>query len=380
MTLTDWQPDLFPSNVTYIHPRFKFWRDRYGFAQDIDYQKVMLLCNWDSGIDQIKLGNAKAIVFTSCAESPRYQEVCELAHRFPDTPVLWLADMYVYDYPLPANVTHMQYRHWYIRLEMFQQLYRGQVPRVKNKPLKYKFSSLSYFRRPNRAVVTAALYTHARDSSIWSWRYLDNDRTGHQQQFIETFRNHKLFRDLDWDFFDQDWFIDQQNIQDRLQSDGVNFRVRDAMLDVGNPGYQQALINISNETDTFGWMDNGQLCYNRPGPFLTEKTWKTFITGSAFLNSGQPGTHNFIKDEYHLPLNYSYDVGYDQEVRDFDRLHGLVGTIQDINAHSLSNLVDANIDVCQEIQDRVLDPDYITQIQQFNFKQDQAILTWLANL
>lgn len=377
--MTEWLEDLFPGNVTLGSPRLNFWMNRYAFLKHIDLSRVYLMLNWDAGIDNVVLGmQYRAIIFTSCAESPRYQEVRELAKRYPSIPILWLADLDAYDYPLPPNVTLVLYRHWYIRLEMFQECFQGQITRVKDKPLKYKFSSLSYFRRPNRAVVTAALYTYARNSSLFTWRYLDNDRTGRQAEFIETFRNHRLFRDLDWNFFDQDWFTDQDNISKKLQSNSVNFRVRDTMLDIHTPCFEQALININNETDTFGWMDNGVERYNRPGPYVTEKTWKTLITGCALLNSGQPGTMKFLREEYNLPLDYSYDISYDLEVKDFDRLAGLVETIQSIEQSSLKDLVDANIDTCQLIQDMVLSPDYVQSMRDYNLAQDKKIMELLA--
>jgi hypothetical protein len=374
-----WPEELFPSNVTLTSPALSFWIKHYGFLKHIDSSRVYLMLNWDAGIDNVVLGLMhRAIIFTSCAESPRYQEVRELAKRYPSVPILWLADLDPYNYPLPINVTFVPYRHWYIRLEMFQECFQGQLPRVKDKTHRYKFSSLSYYRRPNRAVVTAALYTHARNSSLFTWRYLNQDRMGYQEEAIETFRNHTLFRDLDWSFFDQDWFTDQDNVASRLQADGVNFRVRDAMLDIHTPAFEQALININNETDMFGWMDNGIERYNRPGPYLTEKTWKTLITGCALLNSGQPGTMKFLREAYNLPLDYSYDTSYDLEVGDFDRLTGLVNTIQNIEQSSLQDLIDANIDACQRIQDLVMNPEYLQSFRDFNKAQDHAILEILS--
>jgi hypothetical protein len=377
--MIEWQADLFPSNVTIRHPRLTFWIKRYAFLKKIDLARVCLMLNWDGPVNQIVLGpQQRAIIFTSCAESPRYPEVCELALRYPDIPVLWLADIQTYDYPLPANVTFMPYRHWYVRLEMFQECYQGTVTRVKDKVHKHKFSSLSYFRRPSRAVVTAALYTHARFSSLFTWRNLDNDPSGTQAELIETFRNHRLFKDLDWKFFNQDFLMTEDNITDKMQADGINFNVRDSMMDVDIPAFRSSLININNETDSFGWMDNGIERYNRPGPFLTEKTWKTLITGCALLNSGQPGTMQFLRDAYNLPLDYSYDTSYDLEIKDFDRFAGLVETIQNIEKNSLNNLVDANIDVCQRIQDIVLDPDYVQSMRDYNLEQDEKIMELMA--
>lgn len=377
--MTEWQDDLFPSNVTIRHPKLLFWMKRYAFLKKIDLSRAYLMLNWDALIDQVVLGpNHRVIIFTSCAESPRYPEVRELALRYPDLPVLWLADIQPYDYPLPPNVMFIPYKHWYVRLEMFQECYQGTVTRVKDKTHKYKFSSLSYFRRPNRAVVTAALYTYARFNSLFTWRNLDNDPTCAHADLINTFRNHRLFKDMDWGFFDQDFLMTQDNITNKMQADGVNFNVRDSMLDIDNPAFRESLININNETDSFGWMDNGIERYNRPGPFLTEKTWKTLITGCALLNSGQPGTMQFIRDAYNLPLDYSYDTSYDNEIKDFDRFAGLVETIQNIEKSSLKNLVDANIDVCQRIQDIVLDPDYVQSMRNYNLAQDEKIMELMA--
>lgn len=377
--MNEWQSDLFPSNVTFRHPRLRFWTKRYSFLKNIDISRIYLMLNWDAQVDRVVLGpNHRVIVFTSCAESPRYPEVRELALRYPNILVLWLADIQTYDYPLPANVLFITYRHWYVRLEMFQECYQGIVPRVKNKTHKYKFSSLSYFRRPSRAVVTAALYTYARSSSLFTWRNIDNDPSGTQAELINTFRNHRLFKDMDWKFFDQDFLMAQDNIADIMQTDRINFNVRDSMLNVDNIAFGESLININNETDTFGWMDNGIERYNRPGPFLTEKTWKTLITGCALLSSGQPGTMNFLREAYRLPLDYSYDTSYDLEIKDFDRFAGLVETIQNIEKSSLCDLIDANIDTCQRIQDLVLDPDYIKSMRDYNLAQDEKILELLA--
>lgn len=380
MTYTEWQADLFPGNVCSVtHPRYLFWAKRYGFLSCIDPQRVTIMLNADS-TDLTHIPSQHThVVFTSCAESPRYDHLRYLAQLYSDKKFLWLADLNCYDFPLPNNVTFLPYRHWHIRLQMFQQCFTGTVTKVKDKPHRYKFSSLSYFRRANRAIVTAALYTYAKNNSLFTWRSLDNDPTGQQAQLVETFKNHPLFSDLDWSFFNRDWLIDDENFANKLQADGVNFNVRDSMLDVHTPAFEQALININNETDTFGWMDNGVEKYNRPGPFLTEKTWKTLITGCALLNSGQPGAMQFLRDAYALPLDYSYNTDYDSEIKDFDRLAGLVNVIQQINQTSLDTLIDANIDTCQRVQDLVLSPDYLQMLQQFNVKQDNVIMEWLAS-
>ena len=43
----------------------------------------------------------------------------------------------------------------------------------------------------------------------------------------------------------------------------------------------------------------------------------------------------------------------------------------------LKELVDANIDACQAIQDLVLDPDYVNSLKQFNKTQDCLVSNFL---
>jgi hypothetical protein len=86
----------------------------------------------------------------------------------------------------------------------------------------------------------------------------------------------------------------------------------------------------------------------------------------------------FLREAYNLPLDYSYDTSYDLETRDFNRLSGFVETIQNIEQSSLQDLVDANIDTCQRIQDLVLSPEYVQSMRDYNLAQDKKIMELLV--
>lgn len=369
--MNEWLDDLFPSDVfAKQHPRYDFWKKRYGFLSHIDHERVMIMLNVDAPTNTVVIKPThQSVVFTSCAESPRYTDLVELATRYPDKKFVWLADLDCYDFPLPANVEHIAYRHWYIRLEMFHQCYNtALVPRVKNKTITCMFSSLSYYMRQARAVVTAALKTYAPHSVV-SWHNLDNSN-GIQKYYVQTFKEHAYFADLDWSWIDQTLTVDDYNLSRNS--------VKGNMFEFENAAYQTALINFNNETDSMGWHDNGSSRYNRPGPFLTEKTWKSLISGCVLLNSGQPNTFEFLNHAYHLPLNYSIDTSYDQVSQDFDRFRLLVQTIQKLSTRSLQDLIDENIDLCQHIQDKVLDPDYLDVFRAFNQQQDALVIEKLT--
>lgn len=366
MTYTEWQADLFPSNVFSVtHPRYRFWQRRYGFLSEIDHGKVAIMLNVDATDCLTVADKYSHVVFTSCAESPRYDDLVSMANRYPDKQFVWLADLDCYDFPLPDNVEHIPYRHWYIRLEMFQECFdTNLVPKVKNKNLTCMFSSLSYYMRQARAVVTAALKTHAPDSIV-SWHNLDNS-DGIQRYYVNTFQEHEYFCDLDWSWINSTLTVDDYSLSRN--------QVKGNMFEIFNPAYQNAVINFNNETDSMGWLNDGTNCYNRPGPFLTEKTWKSLISGTVMLNSGQPGTVQFLKDAYHLPLDYNIDVSYDNVPQDFDRFRLLVESIAKLSTRKLQDVVDENIDACEKVQQLVLDPDYLNVFRTFNRQQDKLVV------
>lgn len=369
--LSEWLDDLFPSDVcSPTHPRYAFWQKRYGFLKHINLDRVKLMLNVDAPTDHVVLNsNHRAVVFTSCAESPRYEDLVKLANRYSDKQFIWLADLNCYDFPLPSNVEHIPYRHWYIRLEMFQECFDTKlVPKVKNKNITHMFSSLSYYMRQARAVITAALQTHA-PGSIVSWHNLDNSN-GIQRYYVDTFRQHEYFSNLDWSWFNHTLTVDDYTISRN--------KVKGNMFEINNPAYQNAVINFNNETDSMGWLMNSTDCYNRPGPFLTEKTWKSLISGTVLLNSGQPGTMSFLKDTYHLPLNYKIDFAYDDVPQDFDRFNLLVKLIQDLSTCKIQDVIDENIDVCEQVQNMVLNPDYLNLFREFNRQQDDMIIEKLT--
>lgn len=371
--MTEWQDDLFPNDVYPGHPRFDFWYQRYEFLKHIDLNRVCMLLNSDGpAIELIRVKpQHKFILFTSCAESPRYDDVRALGLRYPDMPVVWLADLDPYDYPLPSNVTHIKYRHYYIRMEMLYDCFDvSQVLKVKDKKIRYKFSSLSYFMRQARATVTAALYKYARDQSVMSWHLLDNSHNTIQKDLIQSFRDSPVFSDLDWSVLEQQLTLDEYNW-------GRN-SVKNNMMDTFNPAFESSLCNFNNETDSMGWLDNGQERYNRPGPFITEKTWKSLFTGCVLLNSGQPRTIEYLKNDYNLPLNYSIDQSHDSVPQDFDRFRLVIDMIKSLSQVSLTDLIDANIDTCAHVQSILLDPAFLEAPKAYNRVQDERVATLLS--
>ena len=353
------------------------WQQFYPFLKEFNPAVTQCYFNM-TAVDASRypiLPATKFVFLCTFGETPRYTTIYELATHHPEVTFIWLADINMYDAPVPTNLKFFKYRQWIIWLQyLLDTVDVSTIPLAKSKTVYTKFSSMSFFRRQSRAVVTAALLKYAQDQSIISWHSMNNStnaRYDHTQDdmheyLIKSVMGHPEFQDLDWLWMDTVMEFDNFNMIGNLEHYNI--------LDVYNPAYQTALINFNNETDALGWLNDGTMTYNRPGPFLSEKSWKTLISGTVLLSSGQPGTYEFLKNDYCMPINYSIDLSYDQDAGDFTRLKKLVELIRTLSITPLHQLVDANIDNCELIQKTILTQDYVEQIRADNLAQDQKIL------
>ena len=342
----------------------KIMQPDYKFLTEIDQSKIQLIL--DTGLLEFQISKNKQLVIVSTFyESPRYNAVVNSAKLNPDTQFIYLADVNNYDHVYPDNVTFFKYRHWHLPLmHVLNNIDLSQIPNVKSKKIYKKFSSLSYYRRQFRAIVTLSLLKYAANDSIISWHNLTNHSC--HDELIKSLKSDVSFDDLDWEVLNYKHTIDNYTIDKNYYKSNI--------LDFLNPQYQNCLINFSNETDNFGlyWIDD--IRYNRPGPFLTEKTWKPLISGNVLMSIGQPGTYDFLKNDYNIPINYSIDTSFDNVLGDFDRIKQIKNLIESLSKIKLSDLIDQNIDNCELIQNTILTPGYIDQFELFNQSQDIKIL------
>lgn len=379
-------PQKFPEEVrSFNDPKIELWRDIYGWIDNIDTVKTNILI--DSMFENFKpTKECRAVVCTSFEADPRVEALVTLANQYNDIVFVWLTDSNVYDFQLPANIVHIKYKHWHLRVKTFLDLYPiERLCRAKDKKIKYKFSSLSYYPRQNRALVTALLQTYASEQSILSWRSelpKSNLNSGFRittefdydlhQYLVDSLKTNSRFSDLDWSVLNHTVTIDDY----KLDNNYVEYNT----IDINNPCYQNTLINFSNETTSFGYFNDGTIAYTRPGPYLTEKTLKPLLTGTILLNAAQPHVYEFLKNDYHLPIDYCFDTSYDELAGDFDRYRSLVDLGKTLADTPLQELIDKNIDNCELIQNTLLSPEWLSQIKLHNQQQDVKIINVLEKV
>jgi hypothetical protein len=374
-----------PENISrFDDPRIKIWKDVYNWLDFVDQDKVQILIDsYFENFDPSK--TCRAVICTSYEADPRIENLVKLANKFPNLQFIWLTDSNIYDYPLPLNIFRLKYLHWYLRVKTFLHICPPEkIVKVKNKKIKHKFSSLSYYPRQNRALVTAALLTFAQQQSILSWHnaktqpnirstrissYFDNQHHGY---LIDTLRQHPQLANLNWDFINSvikfdDYVIDNNYPEYNLQ-------------DIDNPCYTESLCNFNNETTNFGFYVDDTVSYIRPGPYFTEKTVKPLVTGCVLVNSGQPFGYDFLSNDYKLFVDYGLDLSFDRLPGDFDRFIKLVELIQNLSNRPLSELNDATIDSRSLIQEKILSPEWMQNVVESNCKQDLILLEFLSKV
>lgn len=358
--------DLAPANVfNWQHPGLQWFRSSqiYKWLDLVDQTKISIYLNFSDG--PLPRCDTPIAILTMMGESPRLEILQEFCLKQPDTRILLLADIDFYDYRVPPEVTVIKYRQWIWYLDWFLHSDQPAVTRAKNKTISHKFSSLSFKKTQFRALVTCFLLGRAADHSLVSWHRCDDNFDG--ESWIDQYRNHERFSHLDWGLLDNSKFLDDFNSRNNSPAANlINFRF---------PAFETCLINLTNET-----LNYGQVCdqeetyfYNNPGPYLTEKTWKALITGCVPMHCAQPGVYQWLAQNYSIPANWQIPICYDTVLEDFDRAEMLLQSLDQLANMPLKDLIDSNIDHCDQVQSMILDHRYLNEVYKFNEQQDELI-------
>ena len=119
--------------------------------------------------------------------------------------------------------------------------------------------------------------------------------------------------------------------------------------------YQDVAININNET-MWHTYHNG---HTIPGPWITEKTYKCLIAGTAFLSNGQHSHYEQLKQ---LGFQFDYgdiDLSYDRIVPELDRMVAFANELEKICYMDKQEIFDMTYDSCmhniEHIQSKKID-------------------------
>jgi hypothetical protein len=202
----------------------------------------------------------------------------------------------------------------------------ARIPRTPNlsKNIQYKASALTNRVTQSKAIVFAALKHYLDkdcvaslhhnlygEKNVHSWQPSGNDTCDFFQEQFQT-----------------QWLHEKLQLP---QDDGIEGSYN-------NTAYQQAALNFTQESYHYSFtMQNGR-SFCQPGPFITEKTWKSILSSTAFISVGQAYVYQWLQS---LGLKFDYgplDLGFDQDPGNLTRIEKIVKLIKSLQAWSAQDL------------------------------------------
>lgn len=228
---------------------------------------------------------------------------------------------------------------------------------IENKPeinwdnKKYKISSLSYYVNETRYFITASLLDS--HDALFSWH--NQFRTLSPFEYIFQPTGNPL----------RDSLLSKKSRLENVYSIDTftyNETVNNLVSASTNPAYSQCVVNCINETKDVSWQENFGVC---PGPYFTEKTWKSLYNGCALIFSGQAKTKSTL-EELGFNFDYPWNNDYSEWIGDLDRIEAMIQLIFDILDMPMEELINGVKDSCMFNQNHFFNGDFSKKIDAIN--------------
>jgi len=261
-----------------------------------------------------------------------------------------------YQLQIPG-VHFVPFYYWHHQLAQMQQWFGV---KEKNKP-RYKFSAVCNRITQSKIWITTKLLETASAESliVLNSQFLEEQNVHGWQdtgnlvldQLTQTFRNRYLGQSIKIDDFDT-----------------RNNNYQTFTANPWQPLYQDCVINFTNESFHYSLMQD----YIWPGPFITEKTLKCLLGGTAFVPVGQFETYRTLT-ELGLTFDYGFDTAWDSDPGNFTRAQGIVSLIDELNQLSIEELVKKTQGVNQYNQNHIVSGEFFKQCEQRNAESIEQI-------
>ena len=240
-------------------------------------------------------------------------------------PIVVLSDGHSYGLDI-LGVHFLPFFYWHYQLQQMQEWFGT---KEKSTP-KYKFSAVCNRISQSKVWTTTKLLETARDSSLivlnsWieeknvhNWQNTGNDTL---DDLTTIFRNKYIGQILKIDNFDN--------------------ATQNSQHITGNPWqplYTDCAINFTNESFHYSGMQENDNAYTWPGPFITEKTLKCLLAGTAFIPMGQFETYKTLEN-LGLQFDYDFDTTWDLDSGNLSRAKSVINLIDNLNEFTVDQLL-----------------------------------------
>lgn len=266
--------------------------------------------NWYE-VDDLPLGY-NLYVLSYHMESPDTDWISSQCQKI-SAPIILLTDCEYYDFPAPKNLHCYTWIRWH---EQARQILTW-FPVRPEKKIIYKTSAVcNRLERHKMVMISALAEKIGRDDGLFILRDWLEDKNKHLPPTNNVLVD--SYYDIFWQkYYKQIWTIDDWDNEKNTQSITGN---------PWTPIYQQAAMHFTNESYSHSFKVVEGQGFITPGPFLTEKTIKCLVGGTAFLPVGQFDTYRRLGD-LGCRFDYGIDLDFDRDPHDSTRLEKLIRLI-----------------------------------------------------
>jgi hypothetical protein len=128
-----------------------------------------------------------------------------------------------------------------------------------------------------------------------------------------------------------------------------------------HPAYTGCVVNLSNETYSQDAIDGMPM----PGPYITEKTWKSLLGGSALMPVGRMQTYAYMEN-FGFCFDYPWSRSFDLIPGDIDRFVSTLSVIDAIFAIGMPELSAAVAESSRHNYYHIRSQDFLNRVCQIN--------------
>jgi len=363
-TLPPEKEEIAPGTLIGTQPFPTLWKD-YQWFQDLPKDTYFALwVRWPSAnVDSIELPTGHNLYVVSFhSEAVDCVWLLDQCKKITQ-PIIVLADGSDYDFPWPDNVHFFNFYSWHIHLRQMMDWF----PNRQNRNLKYKISAICNRITQSKLLVTTALLENfdREDLLVKLGTWMEEKNIHHGQPTgVEKLDN------LSKIFFEK--YYGHEILVDEFTNNTHNYQRRNSIP--WQPFYLDSAIHLNNESYPYSQMSHNGITSIRPGPHVSEKTFKCLLSQTPFISVGQ---FDFYGQLTKLGLKFDYgsiDLSWDQDPGNLSRLSSMIDTIIDLKNYSISDINDMTQESSKHNADIIWSGEFERRCKEHNQHTAEIIL------
>ena len=255
-------------------------------------------------------------------------------------PIIILADGQGYNNKIPG-VCFLPFYYWHYQTQKMQDWF-GIETKVTPK---YKFSAVCNRVTQSKIWITTKLLETAKESSLIVLNSWIEEKNVHGWQATGNIKLDQLTQ-----------LFQQKYLSQEIKIDNFDNATQNKQNITGTPWqplYQDCAVHFTNESFHYSSMVEDKKEYIWPGPFLTEKTLKCLLGGTAFVPVGQFETYRTL-ETLGLQFDYDFDTSWDSDPGNLSRAESIINLIDNLNQFTVEQLVNKTQDSNKYNQNHIL--------------------------